>query len=232
MKKHILIIFCIMTLLCFTSCHEIKITEQVIGDADEFETHTSIQDNQVNITIYQHPRRMIYFPIDNEDMMMRFNLSCSNDVNESDSNYRGFNHRFIDVYYDEEYIITHEKNIVIKYPYSYFDLYYFDDIFLYDLDYSSELFNCEVIPDKSPSIKYLEYIDGILVDNRTTHCDYFWHDFYDIAIYCDNISNCKYSEEYSSNFNDFIRFIQQPQQFVNAKCYHDYSREINNEHKP
>lgn len=180
---------------------------QIVGNPLTFHTEFDKGNNSINITIKQEPSRLIYFPIDYEllNEKGRFKAECFNNRFE-----KIFERNLTKIWFEGDYReIQIDYNTIIKYAIlgsSKFDIN--------SLNYTWERFSCRIKSDFG--LRYIEYIDGVMVENTTNHCDWFWYDF-DFKINCEE--RCEYI--FLDEWRDF--FIS-PSIYIMNKCYKDWSK--------
>lgn len=216
MMKNNIIGICILFLLvgCVKIIQPLDTNIEIIGNAQRFHTDFTKSNNSINITIKQEPSRLIYFPIDSNllDEQGIFKIKCF------DSTYnKVFEDNLTKIYYEGGYLERQvDYNTIIKYP-------IMQHIKLFDinkLNFSRGLLNCRISSDFA--LRYIEFIDGIQVEDTTSHCNWFWYDFEDFYIDCRDYPQLRCSYKPSSREQD--EFLFYPSVYIMNHCFLNYEK--------
>lgn len=207
-----------LMLLLLTSCTVVRPVDTsvtVVGNPVSFHTEFAAGNNSVNVTIIQEPSRLIYYPIDYELMgkTPQFELKCYDDYGD----YK-FSQNLSFIWYTGEYRESHPDDMtLIQFP----ELMHNQVFDMKDLNQTFKNYNCRI--NSEFKTRYMKYVDGVLVENTTDSCDYFWYDWGNsIKIFCDH-NSCEYTRIEDRSLETFL---MQSSLYIMDNCFRDWTRVV------
>jgi hypothetical protein len=201
---------CLLAISGCTTISPLDINVEMVGNPESFHTKFEAGTNEVNITIRQEPSRLIIFPYDTDSKIENFRLDCRDPY---DYDAIAFSLNLTNLEYDGFFKEVQLKdNEIIKYAtmrdYSHHPI-------IEELNYTMARFECRIKSDFR--LKYLEYIDGILIQNATTNCEYFWKDLGKADIICEQRCQLISSNSELATFIDYpVDYIKN--NYIMGKC--------------
>jgi len=176
----------------------LEATVQVIGNPQTFHTTFTQDNNSINITITQKPTKLVYYP---KEEIPDFNIICYEEYGEI-----AFEEKLAKMWpaMDREKLAG---DTIIRY----YELRTYSLFNPAMLNYTNTRFYCKVKADIK--LRHLEYIEGILVQNTTETCNFFWQ-AYNIWINC--YEHCEYQFMYGEDANEFIN---RPEENMARNCF-------------
>ncbi|MFC1590969.1 hypothetical protein ACFL43_00425 [Thermodesulfobacteriota bacterium] len=225
MKQAILIIglWLLLTGCVVTESYPLGIDVTVQGNPESFYTEYETGNNAINVTIKQEASKLIIYkwPDISDWMQPYFTLRCY-DLDTYDYAF-DVNLTLLE-HVNGEYIEKRlDKNTVLRYPWFYGYTKFNPRKEKYNIlgNKSYAEFECKVRSDLK--FQYQEYIDGILITNKTDKCDYFWLDWDRIDLEC-SISDCDYYFHYVYHPDKLKDFLEWPHEYITDNCFYDQTR--------
>jgi len=205
-------------LLLITGCVQespLDVNVEVVGDASTFHTTFEKGNNSLSVLIEQRASKILLFPLDYATLRgNEVSIICY----DTDFMLEQFRVNVSDVWYTSDYIeIQSDARTLLKFP---------------ELR-STSLFNPETINHTRPIIftciihsgifvPYVEYVDGVLIENTTVYCgDYRPINIDHLIINCEAEEPCQY--QFGTN-REQQNYIEHPELTIMKDCYRDHTK--------